>query len=259
LLWLSAIVLYVFLYAPIVVVVVYSFNAARQGGPWVGFTTTWYTKLFSDPQILRAACNTLLLAGISTSVSTILGTLLGYGLSRYSFPGKRLFSWLMYLPVVVPDIVAAGAILMFYWLMSQWLGIFRLGLTTMIIAHITFQIPFIAIVIRARMAGMDPAIEEAAHDLGANHWQKFRYVTLPMILPGVLAGAALAFTLSIDDFVISYFTKGPGSMTLPILIYGSVKRGISPEINALSTLIVLLSICCTIMVCLFNRRGRYNG
>jgi spermidine/putrescine transport system permease protein len=257
--WLSAIVVYVFLYSPIVVVVVYSFNAATHGGPWVGFTTKSYTHLFNNPQVLRATCNTLLLAGISTGVSTVLGTLLGYGLSRYSFSGKGLVSWLMYLPIVVPDIVAAAAILMFYILMKQWLGIFQLGLTTMIIAHITFQIPFIAIVVRARMSGMNPAIEEAAHDLGANHWQKFRYVTLPMILPGVLGGAALAFTLSIDDFVISFFTKGSGLMTLPILIYGSVKRGITPDINALSTLIVLLSIFCTIVVCLFNRRGRYNG
>jgi len=256
--WIIAIFLYVFIYSPIVVVVVYSFNAARHGGPWSGFTTEWYTELLKNPEKLGAVGNTLLLAGISTGLSTVVGTLLGYGLSRYSFPGKRLFSWLMYFPIVVPDIVAAVAILMFYQLMNQWLGIFRLGLTTMVVAHITFQVPFVAIVIRARLSGMDPAIEEAAHDLGANHWRKFRYITCPMILPGVLVGAALAFTMSVDDFVISFFTAGAGLKTLPILIYGSVKRGITPDINALSTLIVVVSISCTLMVYFFNRRGQYN-
>jgi spermidine/putrescine transport system permease protein len=255
---LLVVVLFVFLYSPIVVVVVYSFNAAKVGGPWAGFTTEWYTRLFNDPEKFSAATHTLLLAGISTSISTLLGTLLGYGLSRYSFPGKGLFSWLMYFPMVVPDIVAAGALLLFYWFMNQWLGIFQLGLTTMVIAHVTFQIPFIAIVVRSRMSGMDPLIEEAAHDLGANQWQTFWQVTLPMILPGVLAGAALAFTLSIDDFVISYFTAGPGLTTLPILIYASVKKGIKPEIHALSTLIVFVSIICTVMICLINQRGRHN-
>jgi len=255
-LWLSAAFLYLFLYTPIAVVIVYSFNAARRGGPWRGFTTEWYGQLFSSPEKLSALRNTLVLAVVSTAISTVLGTLLGYGLSRYTFPAKKLFAWLMYVPVVIPDIVAAVAMLMFYSLVREWLGLFELGLTTMIIAHITFQIPFIAIVVRSRMAGMDPAIEEAAHDLGADAWQKFRHVTLPMIAPGILAGAALAFTLSIDDFVVSFFTSGPGSTTLPILIYSSVKHGITPDINALSTLIVLASIAGTVAVTLLRGRGQ---
>jgi spermidine/putrescine transport system permease protein len=133
------------------------------------------------------------------------------------------------------------------------LGLFELGLTTMMLAHITFQIPFVAIVVRSRLADLDPTIEEAAHDLGANPWQKFRHITLPLMWPGILAGAALAFTLSIDDFVVSFFTAGPGSTTLPILIYSSVKRGITPDINALSTLIVLVSILGAIAVALLRR------
>jgi len=253
---LSAAFLYLFLYTPIAVVIVYSFNAAKRGGPWRGFTTEWYGQLLNSPEKLSALKNTLVLAVVSTAISTVLGTLLGYGLSRYTFFAKKLFSWLMYVPVVIPDIVAAVAMLMFYCLVRDWLGLFELGLTTMIIAHITFQIPFIAIVVRSRMAGMDPAIEEAAHDLGATAWQKFRHVTLPLIAPGIMAGAALAFTLSIDDFVVSFFTSGPGSTTLPILIYSSVKRGITPEINALSTLIVLVSIASTIVITLFQRRGQ---
>jgi spermidine/putrescine transport system permease protein len=189
-------------------------------------------------------------------VSTVLGTLLGIGLARYRFPGKKLFSMLMYIPVVIPDIVMAVALLLMFALLRHWLGIFELGMTTMILAHVTFQIPFVAVVIRARLVGADPAIEEAAHDLGATGFQTFRYVTLPMIAPAVVAGAALAFTLSLDDFVVSFFTTGPGATTLPILIYSSVKRGITPDINALSTLIVLISIVATVATTLMQKPQR---
>ena len=252
----TALALYVFLYAPIVMVVVYSFNAAKRGGPWRGFTTEWYATLLHSPDKLSAIRNTLVLAVASTAVSTVLGSMLGYGLSRYSFPGKRWFSWLMYVPVVIPDIVAAVAMLMFFSLLRNLVGLFELGLPTMIIAHITFQTPFIGIIVRSRLTDMDPAIEEAAHDLGADGWQTFRHITLPLMLPGILAGAALAFTMSIDDFVVSFFTAGPGSTTLPILIYSSVKRGITPDINALSTLIVLASLVGTLAVTWLQRRGK---
>jgi spermidine/putrescine transport system permease protein len=254
-LWTSAVLLYVFLYAPILVVITYSFNSAKRGGPWRGFTTEWYGTLLNSPEKLAAVRNTLILALASTAVSTVLGTLLGYGLSRHSFPGKRLFAWLMYIPVVLPDIVAAVAMLMFFSMLRNLLGLFELGLSTMIIAHITFQTPFIGIIVRSRLADMDPAMEEAAHDLGADAWQTFRHVTLPLMMPGVFAGAALAFTMSIDDFVVSFFTAGPGSTTLPILIYSSVKRGITPDINALSTLIVLASVMGTIVLMLLQRHG----
>jgi spermidine/putrescine transport system permease protein len=252
-LWLISGLLYLFLYAPITVVIVFSFNAAKHGGPWTSFTTEWYTRLLDSPDKLDAAKNTLILGVTSTLIATVLGTMLGYGLSRYSFPGKKLFSWLMYVPVVIPDIVMAVAMLSFFAVVRDWLGLFELGMTTMIVAHITFQIPFVAIVVRSRLAGMDPAIEEAAHDLGASSWQTFWNVTFPLMRPGVLAGAMLAFTLSLDDFVVSFFTTGPGATTLPILIYSSVKRGITPDINALSTLIVLASIVGTIGVSLLQR------
>jgi len=232
------------------VVAIYSFNARRYGMVWSGFTTQWYGQLLKSPDKIVAAENTILLAVVSTLVSTVLGTMLGYGLSRYGFPGKKLFSWLMYIPVVIPDIVMAVEILLFFALLRSRTGLFELGLPTMILAHITFQIPFVAIVVRSRLAGMDPAIEEAARDLGASGWQTFRHVTLPMIAPGVVAGALLAFTLSLDDFVVSFFTAGPGSTTLPILIYSSVKRGITPDINALSSLIVLASIAGTVLISL---------
>lgn len=258
-LWATAVLLYVFLYAPIVVVIVFSFNAARHGGPWQGFTTQWYASLFDNEEKLLAAKNTFVLGFFSTAISTVLGSLLGLGLNRYRFPGKKVFAWLMYIPVVIPDIVMAVAMLMFYGMVRDWLGLFELGMTTMIVSHVTFQIPFVAIVVRSRLVGMDPAIEEAARDLGASSWQTFRHVTLPMILPGVVAGAMLAFTLSLDDFVVSFFTSGPGSTTLPILIYSSVKRGITPDINALSTLIVVVSIVGTLLMAFLERPRNSEG
>ncbi|HTG45386.1 MAG TPA: ABC transporter permease, partial [Verrucomicrobiae bacterium] len=208
---LNAAFVYLVLYAPIAIIVTHSFNSAKRGGAWVSFTTEWYRTLFSSSEKFSAVTNTLILAVVSTGAATLLGTLLGYGLSRYSFPGKKVFSWLLYIPVVIPDIVAAVAMLMFFSLVRDWLHIFELGLVTMIVAHVSFQVPFIAIIVRSRLAGMDPSIEEAAHDLGANAWQKIRHVTLPLMLPGIFAGAALAFTLSLDDFVISFFTSGPGA------------------------------------------------
>jgi spermidine/putrescine transport system permease protein len=258
-LWLISVALYIFMYAPIVVVIIFSFNVARHGGPWMGFTTQWYGRLLDSPDKIDAAKNTAFLAVISTIIATILGTMLGYGLSRYWFPGKKLFSWLMYVPVVIPDIVMAVAMLAFFKQLGSAISFFTMGMTTMIIAHITFQIPFVAIVVRSRLAGMDPAIEEAAHDLGASTWQTFWNVTFPLMVPGVLAGGMLAFTLSLDDFVVSFFTTGPGATTLPILIYSSVKRGITPDINALSTLIVLASIAGTIGVTLVQRPRQQAG
>jgi spermidine/putrescine transport system permease protein len=258
-LWLAATFLYVFMYAPIVVVIIFSFNAARHGGPWMGFTTEWYGKLLDSPDKIAATKNTIVLAVVSTVIATALGTMLGYGLSRYWFPGKKLFSLMMYIPVMIPDIVMAVAMLAFFKLISDLLHWFAMGLVTMMIAHITFQIPFVAIVVRSRLAGMDPAIEEAAHDLGASTWQAFWNITFPLMVPGVLAGAMLAFTLSLDDFVVSFFTTGVGATTLPILIYSSVKRGITPDINALSTVIVLASVVGTIGVAALQRPRQPSG
>lgn len=251
--WVVSVLLYIFLYAPIAVVIVYSFNDSKYGGPWRGFTTHWYANLFNNEAKVAAVWNTIVLGGVSTIIATVIGTMLGYGLSRYRFPGKKMFSFLMYIPVIIPDIVMAVAMMLFYRLARQWLGLFELGMSTMIISHVTFQIPFVAIVVRSRLAGMDASIEEAAHDLGASSWQTFWNVTFPLIAPGVVAGAILAFTLSLDDFVVSFLTTGPGATTLPILIYTSVKRGITPDINALSTLIVVASVLGTIGAMLLQR------
>ncbi|MFS8795004.1 ABC transporter permease [Synechococcus sp. R55.8] len=234
--------IYGFLYLPILLIAVYSFNRARFGLVWTGFTFDWYLALFQNALVWQATQNTLVLALVSTLVSTLLGSLLGYGLYRYRFPGKKILQGLMLLPVIVPDIVMAIALLLFYQFVRFYTGLFELGLGTMILAHITFQIAFVAIVVRSRLQLLDPALEEAAYDLYANTWQKLRYVTLPLAMPGIQAAALLAFTLSIDDFVISFFTSGPESQTLPILIYSTARRGVTPEINALSTLIILVTL-----------------
>lgn len=254
-LWIVSASLFAFLYAPILVVGVQSFNAGRHGIQWGGFTTSWYSALTRNQPALHAAGISLLLATASTIGSTVLGTLLAVALGRGRFIGRRATELTLQTVIVVPDIVMAVALLMFYAAIRERLGVLEPGLLTMTIAHITFQIPFVTLVVRARLAGLDPSLSEAAHDLGATGWQTFLHVTLPLIRPGILAGALLAFTLSLDDYVISSLTTGPGATTLPILIYSSVKRGITPDINALSTLLVLASVMATTAVMSLQARS----
>lgn len=250
----AALVVFVFLYAPLAVVLVFSFNAARYGTAWQGFTVDWYLRLLDNDAAISAGINTLQLACTSTFCSTLLGTALAYGMSRYEFPGKRLFHHVLHIPVFIPDIVLAVALLLFFAVVRKFLAGFELGMTTMTLAHVTLQIPFIAIVVRARMADCDPQLEEAAADLGAGPWLTFRHVTFPLMVPGIVAGGLLAFTLSLDDFVVSFFTSGPGATTLPILIYSSVKRGLTPEIHALASLIVVVSAATVVTVAWFRNR-----
>lgn len=252
---LLAVLAYIFLYLPLVVIACQSLNESRLGLNWGGVTLRWYAAALQSPQILSSLKNTLLLGTISTLVATTLGTLLGYGLVRHQFKGTKLISRLLLLPVAVPDIVMAVSLLLFYSMLRQWTGLFQLGLGAMIIGHITFQIPFVTLVVRSRLAGIDPVIAEAASDLGASRWQRFWHVTLPMLGPGILAGALLAFALSLDDFVVSFFTAGPGSTTLPIYIYSSVKRGVTGEIHAVSTLLILAALLGTIVVTWWQARN----
>ena len=250
-----ALLLYVFLYAPIAVVMQQSFNAAPRGTEWRGFTTGWYGALAQNETAQHATVITFTLASMSTAVSTTLGTLLALALRRGTFSGKRFIETTLQGVIVAPDIVMAVALLMFYAVLRRWTDALAPGLFTMTLAHITFQIPFVTLVVRARLAGLDPALTEAAHDLGASRGQCFRHVTLPLIGPGILAGALLAFTLSLDDFVVSFFTSGPGATTLPIFIYSSVKRGLTPDINALSTLLVLASVAGAVAAMMIQRRN----
>lgn len=238
----NAWLVFLFFYAPIVVLVIFSFNSGRFVSRWEGFSLAWYAKLFQNQAIALALRNSLIVAFASTVVSTILATLVAVGLERYRFRGKTALDSVLYLPIIIPDIAMAVMLLLFFIQAGQILGKigmgFSLGLGTVILAHIAFNISFVTVTMRARLADFDRSLEEAARDLYADEWQTFRYVTLPLIMPGILAGALMAFTLSLDDFVITFFTSGPGSTTLPLRIYSMVKTGITPEINALSTLML---------------------
>jgi spermidine/putrescine transport system permease protein len=241
---------YIFLYAPIVVLVVFSFNSSRFVTDWSGFSLRWYRVMFGDEAMMAALKNSMIVALVSTFFSTIFGTMAALAMERYRFTGKLTVDALLYLPIIIPEISMAVMLLLFF-VMSK----ITLGLTTVIISHIAFNISFVTVVVRARLAGMDQRLEEAAQDLGANELQTFWHVTLPLMMPGILAGALMAFTLSLDDFVITFFTAGVGSTTLPLRIYSMVKLGITPEINAVSTLMLVASMVLVLVSLFLQQRG----
>jgi spermidine/putrescine transport system permease protein len=234
--WLTAfaVAIYAFLFAPIVVLIIFSFNNSRRTFVWRGFTLDWYPKLFENADLLDALRVTMVVAVVAVIVSTILGSLLGLGLARLRFRGSGATETLLLLPMVTPEIIMGISLLIFFYQAFGAVG----SIGQISIAHITFCISYVAVTVRARAAGMDPKLEEAARDLGASAWGAFRYVTVPLILPAVIAGAMLAFALSFDDLVVTSFNYGVDSTTLPIFIYSSIKFGVTPQINAISTLIV---------------------
>ncbi|MBL6765098.1 MAG: ABC transporter permease [Verrucomicrobiae bacterium] len=250
--------IYCFLYLPILVIVLNSFNSARGEYEWKGFDLRWYRTLFADEAALSALQNSLVLATTSAAIATVIGTLLGYGLNRYRFPGKRTFNGFLHLPAYVPDIVLASALLLFFTLLRQRAGWLAPGMTTMILAHVTMQIPIVAIIVRARLEIWGDSYEEAAADLGASPTKRFRMITVPLMKPGVIAGGLLAFTLSLGDFVVSLFTAGPGSKTVPILVYQKIGSGHTNDLNALSTLIIAISALTAIIVALIQSSRRYQ-
>ena len=241
---------YLFLYVPILILIVFSFNASRFVTSWSGFSLRWYGEMFQNEAMMLALRNSLIVAVASTLLSTVFGTMVALAMERFNFFGKLGFDALLYLPIIIPDISMAVMLLLFF-VMSR----ITLGLTTIIISHVAFNISFVAIVVRARLVGFDRSLEEAAQDLGANELQTFWHVTLPLLMPAILGGALLAFTLSLDDFVITFFTAGVGSTTLPLRIYSMVKLGITPEINAISTLMLLASMTLLMLSLLLQRKG----
>jgi len=280
---------YFFLYAPIIVLVLYSFNASRANVTFEGFIPKfservvmegsmvksspcgpfhWFCELSKNRDVGSAARNTLTVAFVATIVSTVIGTMAALALQRYEFKLKPFSQLSLYIPIVIPEIVMGIGILTLF---SQLFGIINnalglngaarlsLGLGTVIVSHIAFMVPFVTLVVQARLQGFDKSYEEAAMDLGANEWITFRRVTFPMILPGVLSGALLAFTLSLDDFVITFFTNGPGSTTLPIYVYGLLRRIITPQVNALSTVwISIVFIVVLLLQIIQNREQKQN-
>lgn len=239
-----------FLYFPIVTLVIFSFNDSKRNIVWQGFTFKYYIKAYNNEGLHSAFINSLIVASISTVVSTILGTMLGLALYRYRFPFKATYDGFAHLPIMIPEICLGVAMLAFFSMVN-----IPLGLTTITVSHIAFTIPFVAVVIRARMAGFDKSFEEASYDLGASQWETFWNVTFPYLRPGVVAGALLAFTLSIDDFVISFFTAGVGSTTLPIKIYSMLRFSVTPEVNAASTVLIVLTLTLTLIAMTIQARS----
>jgi len=254
----TAVATLLLLYLPLAAVAALSLNAARFGVAWKGFSLRWYVLLASNGVVLSAAANTLILAAVSTVVSTALGTLLALGLERFPWPRwlRKAVDAVVYVPVVTPDIVFAVGMLLAFEAVRAVLGGLRLGMGTMIVAHVTFQTSFVALTVSSRLATIGRTVEEAARDLYAGTWYVMRRVTFPLLAPGVVAGAMLAFTLSLDDFVISFFTSGPSSVTLPLYIYGSLRRGITPEIHALSTIVFLVTVLLVLALQLATRAPR---
>jgi spermidine/putrescine transport system permease protein len=245
---------YFFLWAPILLLVIFSFNDSRSVATWRGFTLQWYSNIFnnlvggdtrfSTELMLSSLGNSLFVALLATAIATTIGTMVALSLVRGNYPGKGIVDGLLFLPVVIPEITQAVSLLIFFNVIFNFfdnsLGM-RVdpGFGTIIIGHVAFNISYVAIVVRARLADMNPRYEEASRDLGANEWRTFWRITFPLILPGIISGALLAFTLSLDDFVITFFLSGPGTTTLPVFVYGLLKLTVTPEINAISTLILL--------------------
>ncbi len=228
---------YMFLYLPLIVLIVYSFNDSRVNVGWVGFTLKWYKVLFADKQLIAAAINSLIIALIASTVSVILGTLAGVALHKYKVP---LLSTLVMIPVAAPELLVGVSLLLFFILIN-----FTLGMASITLAHIAFCVSFVTIAVKTRMYGMDNSLLDAARDLGASPVKTFFLILIPTILPGIIAGWLMAFTLSIDDFVITFFTAGVGSSTLPLAIYSMLKMGVTPEVNAASTIIILVTLVLT--------------
>ena len=246
-------IMFIFLFLPIFVLVVFSFNTSRLNIVFEGFTLRWYFELFKNPMLLEALWNTLLVALISTVVSTIIGTMSAYALRRFDFPFKKFINELLYIPVVIPDIVLGISLLCIYAFIKL-----ELGMTTLILSHIAFSIPYVILNVNSVMDLMNPNLEEAASDLGASKLKTFFYVVLPSLIPGIFSGAQLAFTLSLDDVVISYFTAGPESNTLPLQVFSMIKTGVSPDVNALIT-IMLLIIFVTLFISMSFSLRRIKG
>ncbi|MGE4635380.1 MAG: ABC transporter permease [Arenicellales bacterium] len=241
---------FVFLYVPIIVLIVYSFNANRMVMNWGGFGIDWYLKAINNADIQKAVWNSLIVATVATAIATAIATIGALVLARGgNFRGKTASLGLITLPLMVPEIVTAVAVLIFFSAIGM-----NLGLGNVIIAHITFCIPFAFMPIRARLEGMDTTLEQAARDLYASEWETFRFVTMPLLMPGIVAGAMLAFVISMDDFIITLMVGGAGSTTLPVYIYSMIRRGLTPEINAVSTMLLLASIAIVTAYWIFSKK-----
>ncbi|WP_421736762.1 ABC transporter permease [Caulobacter sp.] len=243
--WLAAVA--IFLYAPLIALMAFSFNDSRRNIVWKGFTLKYYDKAFHNTGLIEAFGNSLTIAAISTVVSVALGAMVALALWRFRFPGKTALDGALALPIVVPEICMGVAMLVFFARVMPWPQgmVWPLNLGAIIISHVSFSFPFVAVVVRARMTSFNREMEEAARDLGAGEWQTIKDVILPHMAPSLVAGALLAFTLSLDDFVITFFTAGPDTVTFPVKVYSMVRFSVTPEVNAASTILIVLTVILT--------------
>ena len=239
------------LYVPIITLIAFSFNTDKRGIVWRGFTLDNYVKAWNNASLQEALFNSLMIAFIATIISTILGALTALLLWRFRFPGKGAYEGFMALPIVIPEICMGVSLLLFFintGMMDFSVKLFwPFNLLNIIIAHVAFCFPFVAVVVRSRLVGFNRQLEEASKDLGASEWQTFWSIIVPFMMPGLVAGALLAFTLSLDDFVITFFTSGPETVTFPVKVYSLVRRGVSPEINAASTVLIVITVVATVL------------
>ena len=255
----SLLATFVFLYAPIVTLIAFSFNDSRRNIVWRGFTMKYYEKAWNNESLLEAFTNSLSIAFFSTIISTVLGTMVAVMLWRFRFPFKGAYEGVMALPIVIPEICMGIAMLAFFARVGWPTGLpWPLNLSAITIAHISFSFPFVAVVVRARLVNFNRDLEEAGKDLGASEWQIFRDILLPYLRPGIVAGALLAFTLSLDDFVITFFTSGPDTITFPVKVYSMVRFSVTPEVNAASTVLIVITVVLTSMALWLQNRNQ-NG
>jgi spermidine/putrescine transport system permease protein len=255
-LWLFLV--FFFLYAPLMALIAFSFNNSKRNIVWQGFTLDYYRKLFNNESLMIAFANSLTIAFLATLISLVIGTLAAVLLWRYRFMGKTAVEGAFTLPLVVPEICMGVSMLLFFTRVLPWPNdlIWPFNLGSIIIAHVSFCFPFVALVVRARLASFNKEQEEAARDLGANDWQAFRDVLLPHIRPALIAGGLLAFTLSLDDFVITFFTAGPDTITFPVKVYSMLRFSVTPEVNAASTMLILLTVMLMVIMMVLQNRGQ---
>lgn len=237
----AVIVGFLFLYAPIFLLIIFSFNASRNVAIWTGFSAHWYGALLENAQILSAAWLSLKIAAISASIGVILGTMAGFALARFRrFRGRTFMTGMVAAPLVMPEVVLGLSLLLTFVMLNRLIGWPERGMITIILAHATFTLAYVAVILQSRLQSLDRSLEEAAMDLGARPWKVFAVITLPIIAPAIISGWLLAFTLSLDDVVIASFVSGPGASTLPMVVFSKVRLGVTPEINALATVIILV-------------------
>jgi len=267
--WTAAV--FVFLYVPIILLIVYSFNTSRLNIQWEGFTLDWYRSLGDDAVLIGSLKNSLIIGGVTTVISVVIGTLGAWMLHRYRFPLRRALNTLVFIPMVIPEIIMGISLLILFTMATTWMEgwqaapgapawfgdlEFGLGFTTVIISHVTFCFPFVLVAVQARLAGVDPALEEAAMDLGATPARAFWHVMVPFMLPAIISGALMAFTLSMDEIIVTYFTCGSDSQTLPLKVFGRVKKGLDPSLNAISAVFIVATAAFVVLAEWVKRRRR---